>query len=176
MEVIHGPGWPLWEPTWPGRVVPVLDTVVTSLGLLRAREWRAARDAGLAKWAPAGVTFDITRGNADDYPKLDESRVTEPEYLDTLLVSGYMRLMRSQSYGPSAYAWWAQARDPASACFFDMQYFWQQTDGYQAYLVGHETGHCLGLSHQGPTAKSIMSGWMNPDQHDIDSVLGWNYQ
>lgn len=171
---MHGPGWPAWEPIWTDRLIPVLDTVATSLRPLRRRSWHEARDAALAKWTPSDVTFDITEASADNYPKLDADRLSEPEYLDTLLVPEYLRLMRAPNATRPAFAWALQPWVGA-ATFYDLQYFWQQTKGYRAYLIGHEVGHCLGLIHQGPTAKSIMSGWMNPDEHDLDSIRVWNY-
>ena len=130
--------------------IPVLDTIVLSLSGDRVDEWKAARKTALDKWRVLpGLTLVVEAADPDSYPKLDASRLAEPQYVDTLIVPAYLRLMRLTpgEYKP-AFAWWTWPPAPnGAATFYNLDYFWRQTKGYQAYMIGHEIGHCLGLSN-----------------------------
>lgn len=180
---MHGPGWPAWEPKWEFPI-PVLDTVARSLRPRRAEKWRKAREAGLAMWLPSGVTFNVVERSPDGYPKMDGTRLSEPGYIDTMLVPGYLRLMRAAPEASrDGFAWWVWPQSGgnprAAASFFKISVrFWLRTAGSKAYVIGHEVGHCLGLNHRpsgsGPVSAGIMGTGTRPDAHDIESVKEWN--
>ena len=182
---MHGPGaesYLNWFPTWPGRDVPVLDTIAQTLRPRRAAKWREARKVGLALWsATADIDFYTMEALPEEYPQIDYTRFSEPGYLDTLIVPGYLHLLRATPEArPEAFAWWAAAKDPgALAAFKVSKLFWARTPGARATVICHEVGHCLGLAHRpagwGPVSGGVMGTGNHPDQHDIDSVMGWDY-
>jgi hypothetical protein len=172
---MHGPGWPAWEPTWTFPIA-VLDTVAMSLRPRRAEKWRKARTSGLAMWLPSGVSFKVIERTPHGYPQL-EARMSEPGYIDTMLVADHLRIMRAYPGAThDGFAWWVWPPKPNGAAAFIVvsQRFWLRTAAKRAQLIGHEVGHCLGLEHRpagwGTISAGIMGTGVRPDEHDLDSL------
>jgi hypothetical protein len=158
----------------------VLDTVAMSLRPRKAEKWRKARTSGLAQWLLSGVSFKVIEQTEHGYPKLDPARLSEPDYLDTLLVPPYLRLMRAYPEAThDGFAWWVWPPKPNAAAAFIVvsARFWLRTPARRAQLICHEVGHCLGLSHRpagwGTISAGIMGTGVRPDEHDITSVKEW---
>lgn len=179
---MHGPGPSVyglnWSPHW-AQPVKVLDTIARTLGPRRATMWREAREFALAEWETTGFQFaKVQESFPEAYPRFDmEAFQSTVGFLDTLMVPGTIRLMRTPyiGHGGGAFAWWSEQVDGSALCGFTLKpYFWVRTKARKAAIINHEVGHCLGLDHRGPSndprGKSVMGAGIHPDPHDLESV------
>ena len=191
---MHGPGLRTttnpygWEPDYPDPTrVTVIDTLAPTLGRIRRKTWRRARDKGLAKWAPAGIGFRVRERDPEDFAPyvLYDGSIPAAFYG----VSGKIRIVRmvGDMMAPGdapdgttyrSFATFAKRSDPqtgerapgAGIAVFDPWAPWWK-DWWLKTLaadIGHEIGHTLGLAHR--SDGGIMAGGWNPDPHDLDSV------
>jgi len=182
---MHGPasyaGGSYKAPTWPNLpVIGVLDTIVLGLGPVRRAIWRKLRDATLARWASAGLKFEVSEEPARYFLPFDISIEDETERLSRPMVQPYLRLAKmSALYGGTieAVSTWLPGTDPASLVGIKMGLkFWTVDAFRRKYLLTHEIGHAIGLNHrpQFETNASVMNGrvgaYLTPDAHDIESL------
>jgi hypothetical protein len=186
---MHGPGpgsidssyqTPTWY-TYP--VIPVLDTVARSMTFPKRLRWRQKRDEALDRWSlPLDITFEIVEDHPRYYPILDpfggDAVLGEPVEVP------YLRLMTmSDRYGGSLTAV-AETNSPrygdepgayAALHLPSMKLYPRE---WQASIIAHEVGHCLGLDHrpQFEECSSVMQSVAEPlpDAHDLES-LRWYY-
>jgi len=182
---MHGPrsteGGSYKAPTWPDLPrIKVLDTIALGLGPLRRKLWRGLRDAALARWTQAGLTFKVLERLARDYPPFDVLIEDETERLSRPMVQPFLRLAQmSALYGGSieAVATWLPGTDPASLVGIKMGLkFWTVDAFRRKFILTHEVGHALGLNHrpQNEINRSVMNGkvgaYLTPDDHDLQSL------
>jgi len=169
---MHGPSPSLIHPFDEYPLIPVVDSVVTSLSGERRRMWKRRRNYALNLWSVAGPAFVVTTGHGPYYdPSLWQ--VDDGEHM---LISGAIHLVPGevgfeQSNVP-AVGWLFPA---GGFAYFNMIKFWQNDASWQKYVVTHETGHALGLGHRTDTS-SVMYGTVanvsaRPDAHDLKSLV-----
>ena len=179
---MHGPGT-IFSPRWPTfPEVPVVDGIAASLGLRRRARWRKSRDAGLAMWLPAGLTFEVVEGPATTFVGIGEPDwPTSSGEQDGFVRPGRIALVRSTytpplpKYWQTAWGFWSGFLEGGAAFFHLERLKWITAHGGFTLkrTVAHEVGHCIGLAHGGT---GIMSGGLVPDDHDLDSVRQWYYE
>jgi hypothetical protein len=136
----------------------------------KAAIWRDARDAALALWKPSGLRFKVSEGRG--FPEFDKARMSELNYLGSLIIPGVLRLARSGWTWDKhpGWAWWQLDKDPGAVTVIKMGPLWHLASRKRKIArICHEVGHCLGLDHR-PASNSVMTGWERPDEHDIASV------
>ena len=157
---------------WP-QTIPVLDTVIMTLGLRNRRRWRKLREEALGKWSGAGFTFDVSTGDPVDYPTFDPEEPDEHTRLMAPIVPGVLRLMDLVGlpawdlYGGALYA------HPGAWAAIDMSIFWNLSADTRRYAMVHEIGHCFGLAHRQNVEGTAMWRGLDPDAHDLDSLRSY---
>jgi hypothetical protein len=156
---MHGPGPatptnpPGWSPTYPVPI-SVIDTFASSLRASRRDYWRRIRSAGFEMWP---VPFRFEEHPASDFGEFE-------------VIRDAIRIIRGED-GNDSGGWIA---DPGGGLMVLGPWppwwkpYWFRS---AAAIVGHESGHCLGLWHR--MHGGIMAGARRPDEHDLQSIADW---